>query len=81
MHATLRTAAVATTLILFLGTAAGCAGENPAATAIPSDASFDGGVTFGSGGRANMMGTGSTTTGDSGSAVTVDGGVTFGSGG
>lgn len=81
MHATLRTAAVATTLVLSLGTAAGCTGENPAAAATPSGASFDGGVTFGSGGRANVMGTGSTTTRDSGSTVTVSGGVTFGSGG
>lgn len=86
MYATLRTAVVATTLVLSLGTAAGCAGENPAATATPSDASFDGGVTFGSGGRANMLGRGSTAAVDSGVVdsgvtVTTSGGVTFGSGG
>lgn len=76
MYARFRCAAVA--FALFLGTAA-CVGDNPAGTTAPSDPNYDGGVTFGSGGRASTSGTENTTAADSGS--TARGGVTFGSGG
>ena len=77
MNAMLRRAALG--LALLFGSAA-CAGDTPAGVTAPSDAIFDeGGVTFGSGGRASTSDTENTAAADSGS--TARGGVTFGSGG
>lgn len=75
-----RTVAVAVAAVLSAGVTA-CSGDNPAgATAAASGAFMDGGVTFGSGGRAGTSGTDNTRmAADSGS--TARGGVTFGSGG
>jgi hypothetical protein len=57
MQATIRrTVTLTLSLALFTGTVA-CSGDNPAgATASPTEARCDGGVTFGSGGRATAIG-------------------------
>lgn len=79
MNALFRRTAVVAVLVALSGATA-CTGGDPTGTnAAASRPAMNGGVTFGSGGRAATSGTENTTAADSGS--TARGGVTFGSGG
>lgn len=81
MQGSIRRSIAAAGFMLVIGSSA-CSGDNPAgAAATPSEARMDGGVTFGSGGRA-AAGAQNTMAADTGStAGNRSGGVTFGSGG
>lgn len=87
MKTAIRRTLAATVITLSTTAFAGCNGESPTTTAIaPTEASYDGGATFGSGSRDGETTTTTSTTtvaentaaADTGSAAR--GGATFGSG-
>ncbi|HEU4558700.1 MAG TPA: hypothetical protein VFS20_12660 [Longimicrobium sp.] len=78
MQTIIRRTVTALGTIVVAATAACSSGSPTDATVVPSDARFDGGITFGSGNFVGTTPTQSTAAADSGSAAS--GGITFGSG-